>query len=136
MGGGSVRIEICERGIYNDEVRVGLDDRELFFELRGKHEVVVVKECDPIARSFSDSCIPGSSNALILLLDISDAITKGTRDLFCTIGRTIVHNNDLMRRVGLIQSAFEGFAEAPLRVIGRNSDADFCHDDDSAWSAC
>jgi hypothetical protein len=29
--------------------------------------------------------------------------------------------------VGLVQGAFEGFAEAELRVIGGYRDADLCH---------
>lgn len=86
----------------------------------------MIEEGDPIAGGFLDGRVPSAGYALVLLLDVSNTIAEGARDFFGAVCRSVVDDKNFMRRVGLVQGAFEGFAEGAFRVIGGYRDADLC----------
>lgn len=87
----------------------------------------MIEEGNPIAGGFLDGGVPGTSYALVLLLDVSNAVAEGARNFFGAVCRSVIDYENFMRGVGLMQGAFEGFTEAELRVIGGYRDADLCH---------
>ena len=87
----------------------------------------MIQEGNPIACGFLDSGVPGPGNALVLLLDVANAVAEGARDFFGSILRPIIDDENFMSLMGLSQGALEGLTETGFGVIGGYGDTDLGH---------
>lgn len=87
----------------------------------------MVEEGDPIACGFLDSGVPGTGDALVLLLDVANAVAEGACDFFGSILRPIIDDENFMSQTGLGQGALKGFTETGFGIIGGYGDTDLGH---------
>ncbi len=73
-------------GVNDDQLRVGLGDSALFFELLGMEEIVVIEKGDPVAGGVLDGVVAGLRGAEVRLTNIADAVAEGVRDFGGAIG--------------------------------------------------
>jgi hypothetical protein len=58
---------------------------------------------------------------------VSNTLTEGASDLFGSVLRPIVDDNNFVRRVSLSQGALNGFTKAGFRIICGDRDTNSCH---------
>ncbi len=84
--------------------------------------VVVIQKRYPFAVGSENACISRSARPPILLVQILNPRTVGIEYIAGTIGRTIVDNDDLNWRKGLVQCAGNRLIN-PVRVVVRGYDS-------------
>jgi len=119
-----ISVEPCAKHLtFFDCAYVRYDDRcGLACELSRVPLVVVIQKGDPFAVGSENACISRSARPPILLVQILNPRTVGIEYIAGTIGRTIVDNNDLNWRKGLVQCAGNRLIH-PVRVVVRGYDS-------------
>jgi hypothetical protein len=99
-------------------------DPQLPFELLRHPDVVRGALGDEVARGGTKSGVVSGRWARVLLLDdskpVAEALQLGSR----SVGRAVVHDDDLPGREGLSEDSLDRRHDPALRVVGGNDDAE------------
>ena len=88
-------------------------------------EIVVIEECEELAVRFPDTKIARGSRACVLLVQVPDRrrIDRADDERRIVIG-TVIDDDDLAARQGLLQHALNGVRNETRTIMCRNNNTD------------
>ena len=111
-------------GVDEARLGMGLENRQVTFEVLRQGDVVVVEDPQILAAHLRHRPIERARLAAILLIDHLDALAVALEDSVRRVRRAVVDHDNLGGRHGLPQDAVEGLAEVVRPIEGRDHGGD------------
>ena len=113
-------------GLADQRVRMPGEEFHLADPFAGQPEIVGIQKGDQVPCGCLNARVPGRADPPVGLADDLDPVPISVENPRRVIRRSVVHHDQLIIGINLIQYRINGFPENPAPIVSRQDNADGC----------